>query len=199
VNYPSTTRGICHKTDSCTRWTAVARGACLRGLEGLSIVSSHISPLSYGVHCLRTVASGPGNPPGSYVCPLTGQTKIPNRVNWLIRKVSFRDQTRHETPKTGSELNLLIGEWNQYAELTLAVKGATITSDKAISLPFVYPVPLNHCLTFGTTLLACNKPYAPRNAKNRSSLKTPPQNSIYIARHLTTNSAVLQTSSRCVH
>ncbi|KAI5837893.1 hypothetical protein DFP73DRAFT_285211 [Morchella snyderi] len=70
-------------------WTAVARGACLRGLEGLSIVRSHISPLNYGVHCLRTVASGPGNPQGSYVCPLTGQTKIPNRVNWLIRKVSF--------------------------------------------------------------------------------------------------------------
>ncbi|KAL0636261.1 hypothetical protein Q9L58_004718 [Maublancomyces gigas] len=68
------------------QWTAVARGACQRGLEGLSIVRSHIAKRSYGVLCVRTMLNASGNPENTYICPHTKEMKILNRVTWLVKK-----------------------------------------------------------------------------------------------------------------
>lgn len=50
----------------------------------------------------------------------------------------------------------------------MGVKGDTITEDKAISFPFISAVALGHSMIFENTLLACEMPYAPNNAKNGS-------------------------------
>lgn len=50
----------------------------------------------------------------------------------------------------------------------LGVKGDTITEDKAISFPFVSAVALGHSMIFENTLLACEMPFAPKNAMNGS-------------------------------
>ncbi|RPB13452.1 actin-like ATPase domain-containing protein [Morchella conica CCBAS932] len=70
-------------------WSAVASGACQRGLEGVSMVKNQLARRSYGVLCVMKhngTAGAKGQRKHVFVDPMTGELKIDNRVSWFIKK-----------------------------------------------------------------------------------------------------------------
>lgn len=117
-------------------WTAVASGACQRGLEGISIVKNQLARRSYGVLCVMKhsggagAGAGKGNRKNVFVDPITGELKIDNRVSWFIKK------------------------------------GDILSEDKAVTYPFYFTLGMEHSLFVENTLLACEMGNFPKNAKN---------------------------------
>lgn len=85
------------------RWTAVASGACQRGLEGVSMVRKQITRRSYGVLSVRAVTGGPGAAlnNNTFICPVTKELRMRNRVTWIIKKASLQaSSTGQDKPKS---------------------------------------------------------------------------------------------------
>lgn len=62
----------------------------MRGLEGVSMVRKQITRRSYGVLSVKTMAGGSGSTinENTFICPVTKELRMRNRVTWIIKKVS---------------------------------------------------------------------------------------------------------------
>jgi hypothetical protein len=68
-------------------WSAVARGAAIRGLEG-SIVLTKRARRSYGLGCHQEFEEGVDDEENAFQCPLKGK-RAAGYIDWLMTKVWF--------------------------------------------------------------------------------------------------------------
>lgn len=66
-------------------WSAIARGAAVKGLEGGVIVSQE-SPRAYGFACHKQFDSSIDKEEDSFHCPIFGK-RANNRMNWILHQV----------------------------------------------------------------------------------------------------------------
>jgi hypothetical protein len=67
-------------------WSAVVRGAAVKGLEGGVIVSQE-SPRAYGFVCHKQFDESIDNEEDSFQCPIYGK-RGSNRMDWILHQVA---------------------------------------------------------------------------------------------------------------
>jgi len=117
-------------------WTAVVRGAALRGVEG-SVVEKRISRLAYGTS-YATVFDAKKHPASDrYWSPLWERWMVSDRMQWHVTKVrlhSFQCMLQHKLTKTLYRAPRSLPN-NPYPSITLAISDqANRLSLKTISL-----------------------------------------------------------------
>jgi len=66
-------------------WSAVVRGAAVRGLDG-SVVLSKKAKRAYGLGVHQRFREGVDNEEESFICPVGGK-RAPGYIDWVVKKV----------------------------------------------------------------------------------------------------------------
>jgi hypothetical protein len=73
-------------TDIHASWSAIARGATVKGLEsdGRTAIKFRKCRRHYGTACTNAFLSGVHREVDSYICPFTGEKRASNQMSWLV-------------------------------------------------------------------------------------------------------------------